>query len=572
MLKNTQETIDVFAARRSNEIETADLPRTRINMATFRIASLIATALVAGVASPAAAQYRGMATGWPQQTGGNYAAYYPGNSATGPAYYVARPVSYGYPASGYGTTAGYAPAGYAPAAGYVQAVPTTAAYANPSYMAAYGAAPMQAQQPRYAYYAAAPVGYGAPVTAGYAPLQSYRVTPAGGSSAGAEAYANYGQPQAINYVPPRFVYRTTNAQVPVYMWRPVTVLQPGTGQPVTCLQPTTTTQCQTQRRRWWSHSWFNWGRPSCGSSSGCGTTTCGTAPVTTANVCTTNYCTTQACGQQPYYPTQPGVIIPTVPGPGTTVPGGTIITPIPAGPSIPPPGTRFPTGSSFVPADGRPSLNSPPSGSFGTPSGGTIIPGTPSTITPGTSVPRAPGSSPSFPVDPVPGVTNPSGSGFGGGAFPSGSNYAPATDPLTGAASPTNSASPAPRYRSEVTGPAIKPPATTGSPTTAPITAPTLHPSIQTVPDPAAGQPTRPVNRAPQLLDPRDKTARASDQRWAVVPAVWPSPSRTLAVPAIQAERSPYLRAVEERSLTTPAKPAAVDASQYDDGGWSSSR
>jgi hypothetical protein len=259
------------------------------------------------------------------------------------------------------------------------------------------------------------------------------------------------------------------------------------------------------------------------------------------------------------------VIIPTVPGSPTTMPG-TIITPIPAGPSIPPPGTRFPAGSTFVPADVAPSLNSTPRGSLGTPSGGTIIPGTPSTIpgttTPGTSLPRTPGSTPSFPVDPVPGVTNPSGSGFGGGAFPSGSNYAPATDPLTGAAAPADQ-SRTTRYRSEVTGPALKPPTTSS-----PITAPALHPSIQPVPDPAAGQPTRPVNRAPQLLDPRDKTAaRQSVQRWAVVPAVWPSPNRTL-----QAERSPYRRAVEERSLTTPARPAAADASQYDDGGWASSR
>jgi hypothetical protein len=561
MLNNTQETIDVRAPRGSNEITLAPAALEKKNMALVRTFTLSAVGLILGLATPAAAQYRGMTAGWPQQTGGNYAAYYPGNNAAGPAYYVARPVTAGF------APAGYAPSGYAPAGGYVQYVPTTAAYANPNYTAAYGAAPMQAQQPRYAYYGAAPVGYGAPVTAGYAPLQSYRVTPAGGSSAGAEAYANYGQPAAINYVPPRFVYRTNYAQVPVYMYRPVTVLQPGTGQPVTCLQPTTTTQCQTQRRRWFSHSWFNWGGSSSCSSSGCGTTTCGTAPVAAANYCTTNYCQTQPCGQQPYYNTQPGVIIPTVPGSPTTMPGTIITSPIPAGPSIPPPGTRFPAGSSFVPADVAPSLNATPRGSLGAPPGGTIIPGTPSTIGPGTSLPRTPGSIPSFPVDPVPGAGAPSGSSFGGGAFPSGSNYAPATDPLTGAATLADQ-SRATRYRSEVTGPAIKPPATT----TSPITAPTLHPSIQPVPDPAAGQPTRPVNRAPQLLDPRDKTARQGDQRWAVVPAVWPSPSRTLPSQALDAERSPYRREALERSLTTPAKPAAADASQYDAGGWASSR
>jgi hypothetical protein len=88
-----------------------------------------------------------------------------------------------------------------------------------------------------------------------------------------------------------------------------------------------------------------------------------------------------------------------------------------------------------------------------------------------------------------------------------------------------------------------------------------LHPSIQPVPDPAVNQPARPVNRAPQLLDPRDKTAALGDRRWAVVPAVWPKPQ----LPA--GEQSPY-RVYQQRSLTEPA----AASSEYDDSGWTSAR
>jgi hypothetical protein len=136
----------------------------------------------------------------------------------------------------------------------------------------------------------------------------------------------------------------------------------------------------------------------------------------------------------------------------------------------------------------------------------------------------------------------PSGSGFGGaGTFPSGANYAPASDPYAS---------------SSLTSPAVvKQPASGGS-----ILAPGIHP----VPDPAAGQQPRPVNRAPQLLDPRDKTATPGDQRWAVVPAVWPAQPRGAALPP--AEQSPY-RVYQERSLSTPA---AVNPADYEEGGWTS--
>src|SRR5262249_31318423 len=62
-----------------------------------------------------------------------------------------------------------------------------------------------------------------------------------------------------------------------------------------------------------------------------------------------------------------------------------------------------------------------------------------------------------------------------------------------------------------------------------------LAPGVQTVPDldspvtpimprvDAAGTP-RPVNSAPKLIDPRDKTAGIKN-RWAAVPAKWPEPN-----------------------------------------------
>ena len=79
------------------------------------------------------------------------------------------------------------------------------------------------------------------------------------------------------------------------------------------------------------------------------------------------------------------------------------------------------------------------------------------------------------------------------------------------------------------------------------------------------------MNGVPQLLDPRDKTARLGN-RWAVVPALWPKKeaatgqisqrpiTQTKAYqPALQpvASRSPYIR-------------AEVNTADYDDRGWKS--
>jgi hypothetical protein len=276
------------------------------------------------------------------------------------------------------------------------------------------------------------------------------------------------------------------------------------------------TGCQAHRHRLFSHGWFSWLKHG----------HCGAAPAPAAvpvAAPTVTYCAggqCQApCGQQPYYPVQPQVIVPTVPAapaPGTSVPPS-IYTPIP-GSTIPPPGTRFPA----TPADVPPSL--------GTPRPGTII-----------QPPAAPGA-PRFPVDPAP-LGTPPGSGFGGTTFPSGASYLTPADPYSSS--------------SGLTGPALAPPTTTR--------APAFNPSVQPVPDPAATRRQRPASRAPQLLDPRDKTANPGDQRWGVVPAVWPVKEEVAS--AKPAEQSPY-RVYHERRLSTPAP----DAAEYDSSGWTSSR
>jgi hypothetical protein len=191
-----------------------------------RLSSLI---LVAAAATPAVAQYRGMPAGWPTATyvATNTAGYAP--AAGGQAYYVARPVYAAAPA-GYQYAANqYAGNQYAAN----QYAPATVAYANPAYRAGYNTTLAAAPQARAAYrpvqyVAAAPqaggttayyapqaynqqayaqqaysqqayagqapaVAYYAPTTAQYAPGSAYSVTPAGGMSAGAEAYAGYGQ-------------------------------------------------------------------------------------------------------------------------------------------------------------------------------------------------------------------------------------------------------------------------------------------------------------------------------------------------------------------------------------------
>jgi hypothetical protein len=519
-------------------------------------------------------------------------------SGSGVAYVV--PVAYGTPARAVAAQTGYA-YGYAP---------PVASY-RPSAIVAYmpvasGSAPGNA-------YVAGTYG----TTARYA---SYAVTPAGYSSAGSEAAAYYGQPTPLNYVPPQFVYRTTYAAVPVYLYRPVTVYDPATAQPTTCLQPSMTTQCQPQRHRWfsWLHpaTWF--GRSGCGPS-GC------QPPAATTTYCASGTCQPAAstCGAgscgQPYYPTQPATpAIPAVPAPSTTVsppattipsiPRGTIIPP--AGTTIPPPPTRVPLGASgLAPADLPPRLapgttvTPAPGGTFTPqPGSGTSVPSTtpPATGQPPTSVPGG-----SFPTTPPTAPPSGFGSGFGSGAF-----HPPATlTPRAGASTTGGLAgelwhSP-PTAVGNVSGRTVGSgsawAAEAETPTNprmssdpgvirAPELGPALPEGVRTLPDLDAPKTPRPTRAAPQLLDPRDKTASLrGDPRWAVVPARWPT--RTTSVGPSPASRQigtaerPTQRLSLHRprrvgsddslttgrlTIATAAHPSAAPApaEAYDDRGW----
>src|SRR6476660_8417526 len=169
-------------------------------LVTSAIGLVIAAQSIAA-SSAAAADYRGMSSGWPNYANGYYAANYPASYGAGPAYYVARPVA----------TVAYAGQ---PPVGTLYA-PARAAYANPTYFAAYGRSPAVYQpvgysgyQPTTAYYGAgtAPTtAYYAPVTANYAPANSYAVTPSGLGSAGSEAVQRY-QAAPVNYVAPQYAY------------------------------------------------------------------------------------------------------------------------------------------------------------------------------------------------------------------------------------------------------------------------------------------------------------------------------------------------------------------------------
>lgn len=518
----------------------------------------IAAQFVAAVAQ--GADYRGAASGWPTYSNGYYAANYPTNNGAGAAYYVARPVT---------------AAGYAGTPGMVTYVPARVAYANPTYYSAYGRAPIMYRPVSAAGYAPT-TAYYAPVTANYAPANSYAVQPAGLGSAGSEAANYYGQPTTVNYAAPQYTYRPNYAQVPVYMYRPVTAYDPITAQPTTCLQPSTYNSCQPQpqRQRCFSllnpFSWFGSGS-SCGSrgcgTSSCGPPSCGQQPTS----CQTNYCgqayQPSGCGQQPYYPVQPMTpavpYIPAQPAPINSYPamprgfipsGGTTIPP-------PPTGAAAPGSRTIIPAEVAPSLAPRPTGPF-TPLPGNAIPGQP--VNPGFSQP--PGSFQTNPGQP--------GMPSGTGSFGTGTNYPPASDPYNAPLTPVekSSGNPAPSGGASVTGSGFRASDSTESNVIRqPSSSRALPPSVQTVPDIDSPSAPRPINSAPKLIDPRDKTARLGN-RWAAVPAKWPEQN----VPAKQLQDRPVtqLRAYEAQNVSgpmnSPYKNSAplVNAAKYDDGGW----
>jgi hypothetical protein len=413
-----------------------------------------------------------------------------------------------------GTVRGYPP-GTA-----LQQTPYYSAY----YPVQYGYAYPPAASDAAAYQAAYPTIRLSPQTAYYAPAQpaatyavarptaNYTLAPAGGVSAGSEAYAYYGQPAPLNYVPPTYYgYQTRVVQVPVTYYRPYTAYQPGVAAPVTCQRATCGTVGQPATRRWFSClDWLFHKRP-CGAPAAAVPVAAVPAAVPRA-VCYGNSCAPAPCGT-PYYNTvPPATTVPVIPGttvvPSTVAPPSGIRGILTPQPTVPPPGTR-----TIVPPAGT----AIPGGTA--PDGSTIRP----SITPGTSVP-APGLFPGT-----------SGSGFG----PSGANYpppvergsAPVSSDDSGRAfvrqeAPSTQAQGSSASRggpSSADGPALNRPT---------ISEPTLGPrrSVQPVPDPASSERLEresPANRAPQLIDPSDRTAAARSARpgqasWGVVPATWP--------------------------------------------------
>jgi hypothetical protein len=260
-------------------------------------------------------------------------------------------------------------------------------------------------------------------------------------------------------------------------------------------------------------------------------------------------------------------VIPVVPAPAVTVPQN-VIPAIPRGsvppatPVIPPPPT-LPQGSrtfgvpGATPADLQPRIVPGP---IGTPLPASPAPGS------GTFTPLSPGGFQAAP-------TTPPSTGFGTGGFGSGTNYAPAVDPYSSSRPVTPVAPDNVAPSNKNAGPShsvfgsgyrggSRSDAAAGDSGVirAPELGPAMPPSVQTVPDLDAPAPPRPTNSAPQLINPRDKTAGVGN-RWAVVPAKWPekqSATRQLSdrpVSPTKGHTSPY-------ATSQPAAP------KYDDSGW----
>ena len=414
----------------------------------------------------------------PSQAGGvrglpaGQAVYYNGYYGVAPSYAYAAP----------------RPAYYAPASPVRQVYYPNGVAVTPSARVAYYAPP-----PNYGYAGyAPPSAYYAPATPGYA------LSPAGGATQGAEAYAYYGQQTPLNYIPPTFRYQTRIVQVPVTYYRPVTVYDPVTAVPTTCQRASTGTQCQPSRFRLFS--WFH-------SSSACAGGSC--APAT-------------GCAA-PYYSTVPAVTVP-----------ATVVPVVPSSPrgfnniltprtTVPAPGTGIISPGVTVPgADIRPSLP-------------------PNTIIPNSSIP---GSAPSFNPSPP--------SSFGTGTS---SGYAPEISTPAFGSNFRSSGGGAPQSEIQLKQPPITEPGSRRSEST-----------LRPVPDPEGSKRVKPGSRAPQLLNPGDRTAQTKTAHalgtsaWAVVPATWPEkPPKTS-------------HEVNFKVQAAPQNPVPAVEEAWDDSGWKSAR
>ncbi len=509
-------------------------------------------------------EYRGMPAGWPISSGG----------------VPAVPVTSGYAPAGYQLYQTNRPSYAAPAAYYaarpVQAV--SAAYAPtpgmaPSYSTVNYTQPMTAYYAPQGGYAATPAitAYSPGVAAGMSP--AYGISPQPGTMLQPQR-VYYGTAGSMSFAAPAAptmyrAYYAPAAPGAVTLYRPVTVYQPATGQPVTCLQAVTAAP---------AYQTCGTAPAACGPA-GCGTTTCGSSGCSWnlfrwlcprgcgTSGCGTTGCAPTGCGQQPYYPVVPVTpvtpTIPIVPAPVTTTP------PVIGTPRVPPPPTRIlgPT----TPADTAPSLSP---GSL--PSTGSTIVTPPTTITPAPTTPITP--SPTYPAP----SSSPYAPGNPGTALPATEYYPP---------SPENSRFDGSRFVPQDNGSNSSGTSNGGSSTnsnnTLRFSPPAATPpnGVKIVPDPDA--PTfKPTNRAPQLIDPRDRSA-ALHNPWAVVPAVWPTKQRIVASPA-QPTRQPSevggrlihvtntsnaSRQLNERTDFTPTSAFVPQAEEsLDDSGWTTGR
>ncbi len=484
----------------------------------------------------------------------------------------------------------------------------------------------QAQAPAQAAYYAPPAGYAPaayPQQQGFTinvpqprPTTAYRVTYPGGD--GYTAYA------------PQVAYRPVQSQV-TYL-RPVTVYDPITARQVVYYAPCTGNTCyqapavaQVPVSRCGQPAYATpaacgvAAAPACGAPSGCGSQSKGLFGGCklfncklfngglfnrNTNTCYSGTCAPAGCGPvacapagcgvpytgipagcggavaQPYYnpapaatgipvisaPAAPITVAPTAPrttiAPYNSVPGA----------RIPPPGTRAP--GSLGPAP----ITSPATGF----PGGVAQP--PATFTPSPGAPAD--AAPSLNTTPNPNFV-PSGAGAGVPATTPNfsSNYAPATSvPAYGQPATGNGYGTAPYEGSSVPSRtlqgqgsypgAVAPAAGTNDGT------PATRSSVKPFADPDRSQEPKQDNAAPQLLDPRDRTARVQGAAWPVVPAKWPtrssdtsSPSSTIMQPRQTSYREMSHRPVNS-TMTAPADdmvPVATPTAVVDDSGWTSS-
>lgn len=310
----------------------------------------------------------------------------------------------------------------------------------------------------------AQVAYYAPVAAGGAPCPTCpRPNPTGAN-----------RPTTVNYAP-YTSFRNSWVQVPVTVYRPVSAIDPATGQPVTVVQPCLTSTWQVQRVPVGGRPFVSMYQPLPVSGYG-----------------------------------SPGMATPTAVAPGAC-PGGACAPAAPAaswGGTVMPGTTLAP--STTIPA-APPNTASPPS-TFGPNTQPSYL-GQPARIAPGTS------GGTFSPADQRPTLGPSEGAGS--------SNYPPATDPYPnpppylGPSVPANGASNGAATGGALTNPSAASPSSVTRPAES-KSAPRLPIKVTPVPDPESSPAELPGRSAPRLIVPQERTAasRGTQPTHRIVPAI----------------------------------------------------